>query len=1252
MAHRFDSLRHAFPGITIVAALTIASACSTDTDIGPDAGLDSLYVEPQNGLMVLDDTLHLIAIGVDSSGRRFATTRVAWSSGDPTISLSSDGAAIGVAVGPATVQARAGAVTATASLMVQPKPVFALSLDSVQFSAFANGPAPASQALTISNGGGGTLAPVVDSIRYGAGAAGWLQTAIATGSGTDTLTLAASVGTLGVGSYTADVFMGSPKAAPKAVRVRFAVGVDAPATIAIDSGDGQTATVNTAVPVRPTVALRDQYDNPVPGAAVTFSVIAGGGAVAPLTSVTTDGAGKARVTSWTLGTSAGANALRAASSGVSPVVFNATATAGAPATAAKDAGDGQSVTVNTAVPVKPAVRVSDQFGNPVESVTATFGVASGGGSLTGGTSKTDGAGLATVGSWTLGTVAGPNTLTGTVTGLPVATFSATGTADVADSIKLFAGNNQTDTVRSTLGAYQVRVADRFGNGVPGTSVTWAVTGGGSITPSSTTNAGGIAAATRVFGSTAGPQNATATAAGLVGSPVAFSATATHGAATTIVKASGDSQSATAGSPVAIPPTARVTDQYGNPVSGVGVTFAVTAGGGSVAPGTAITTTALGNATVTSWTLGPAAGTNNNTLTAAASGLPPAGFVASGLSGAAQNLVYVSGTGQTDTIGATLAPYTVRVTDVNGNGVQGVTVSWVVTAGGGSITASSVTDVNGFASATRVLGTTAGVDSARASVGVPNGSPQRFGAVALPGNASQILKTAGDGQSATVNTAVATAPQVQITDRAGNPVAGWGVTVAVSGGGGSITPSPANLTTNASGFAQITSWTLGTAAGANVLSATSSGTPGATFSATGTPGAPSASQSTVVDNAASITACSSACTVAGATADSVTVTVRDQFNNLVSGATVVVSATGINNTFSPAASGTSNAGGVFATKLNSTTAQAKTISATANAVGITQTAAVTVNPAGVSAAQSSLGVGTASITACSTGCVAGSTASTITITVRDAFGNTISGASVSPAASGGSNTFTPASGSSNASGVFSTAFNSTLAQGKTISATANAVGITQTGGVTVTPAAAASIVINGGNSQSARVGTGILTAPSVLVRDAFLNPVPNVTVTFAVTSGGGSAVAPTTPLTNASGIATAGGFILGGTNADDAFGRMSNSMSASASGAGSTTFTEFGIYTWSGDAAPVIGPSASTCSGCHSWNRNPNNIVNVASSCAGWNYVAAGAAGSSYIYTKMAGTQACGGNAMPPTAGSSAANLKIIRAWINNGALNN
>ena len=1249
--------RYIFAG-GLVAGAAIAYACTTDTAIGPDVALASLYIEPETSSVVLDDTLRLTAVGVDSTGRRFAHTRVSWSASGAAITLSPTGVAVGVTTGTATVEASAGGITATAFVTVTPKPIFATSRDTVPFTGIASGPDPAPQTVTITNAGGGVLAPVVDSIRYGPGATGWLQAAIATG-GPDTLTLTAATAGLAINSYIASVFLGAPKANPKTITVTLSVTVGAAATMAIDSGDAQTATVDQAVAVKPTVIVRDQYGNPVPSVGVTFAVL-GGGSVLPALPVPTNAAGRARATSWTLDTASGPNQLQASASGLTPVTFSATGTPDVPTTATKTAGDGQAVTVNTAVPVLPTVRVTDQFGNPVESVTVTFAVALGNGGVTGATRKTGGTGQAAVGSWTLGTQAVPNTLTATPTGVTAVTFSATANPDVADSIKLNGGNGQTDTVAATLAAYSVRIADQYGNGVPGTTVTWGVTGGGSITPSSISNGAGIASATRILGDTARPQGATASVAGLTGSPVNFSATATHGAATTILKFAGDGQSATAASNVSIPPTVRVVDQFGNAVSGVNVTFAVVGGGGTVSPTSAIPTDTAGKAAVTFWTLGPSAGTNNDSLSASAPGLPSVLFLASGLSGAAKTLAYVSGDAQTDTIGATLAAYTVRVTDSLGNGVQGVPVSWLVTAGGGTITPSSNTDVNGFASATRVLGTAPGADSATASVGGLIGSPWPFGATALHGNPSQIFKTAGDAQTATVNQQVATAPQVQVTDRAGNPIASANVTFTLGAASGSISPgSPAVIATDGSGFAQLTSWTLDMTAGTDNVVATSAGTPGATFSATGTPDAPSAGLSGVADFSVAITACSTGCTVAGSSADSVVVTVRDQFFNPISGASVNVSSTGTGNAFTPSASGFSNASGVFTTKLSSTVAQAKTISATATtALGggaINQQAVVTVNPTAASTTFSTVAASTTPITACQASCVVGSTALTLTATVRDTFNNVINGASVTLQSNGTNNYFNgvlqnSVSGSSAGAGTYSATFNSSTAQAKTLSATiTSGVAIGENTAATVSAAAPASVTVTN-EGFSARVGTGVGTFPTFTVRDAFSNLVPNVAVSYS-SSGSGAFSGPAT--TNGSGQATLTSWTMAGTSADDASGRMANNVTLFA-GSASNTATDYGIYTWLSDVRPVIGPTASFCSGCHAWERNPNNIVSTAGTggCAGFTRVVATSAGLSMLYNKMTGVP-CGTNQMPPPSGGmSAANLKIVRAWINNGALNN
>jgi hypothetical protein len=90
------------------------------------------------------------------------------------------------------------------------------------------------------------------------------------------------------------------------------------------------------------------------------------------------------------------------------------------------------------------------------------------------------------------------------------------------------------------------------------------------------------------------------------------------------------------------------------------------------------------------------------------------------------------------VAATLTiAYAVLVTDSAGNPVQGITVAWAVTGGGGSITPpSSMTNASGIATASRTLGTTAESQTATASVG-GLWAPRQFTATATAGAATQI-----------------------------------------------------------------------------------------------------------------------------------------------------------------------------------------------------------------------------------------------------------------------------------------------------------------------------------------------------------------------------------------------------------------------------------------------------------------------------------------------------------------------------------
>lgn len=72
---------------------------------------------------------------------------------------------------------------------------------------------------------------------------------------------------------------------------------------------------------------------------------------------------------------------------------------------------------------------------------------------------------------------------------------------------------------------------------------------------------------------------------------------------------------------------------------------------------------------------------------------------------------------------------------------------------------------------------------------------------------------------------------------------------------------------------------------------------------------------------------------------------------------------------------------------------------------------------------------------------------------------------------------------------------------------------------------ASIAVQQGDGQVGEPGVALATHPAVVVKDANSRVVPNVAVTFAVDSGGGS-IESGVATTGADGIATSGNWTLG------------------------------------------------------------------------------------------------------------------------------
>src|SRR5205085_735641 len=163
-------------------------------------------------------------------------------------------------------------------------------------------------------------------------------------------------------------------------------------------------------------------------------------------------------------------------------------------------------------------------------------------------------------------------------------FTATGTAGAPSAARsLVAADPGTISASggASVATITVTANDEFGNPVSGVTVTLGASGtSNALTqPTGSTGASGQVTGTlsSTRGSAAGPNTLTATSGTLQGSPVTFRANGTASGATQIAINAGDGQSARVGTAVAVPPSVIVRDQFGNPVAGVGVTFAIGTG---------------------------------------------------------------------------------------------------------------------------------------------------------------------------------------------------------------------------------------------------------------------------------------------------------------------------------------------------------------------------------------------------------------------------------------------------------------------------------------------------------------------------------------------------------------------------------------------------------------------------------------------------------------------------------------------------
>lgn len=174
------------------------------------------------------------------------------------------------------------------------------------------------------------------------------------------------------------------------------------------------------------------------------------------------------------------------------------------------AGASQTGVVNAALAVPISVRLTDAAGNPMSNVVVGFTVGTNAGSVSTPEPTTDANGVATV-TWTLGTVAGVDTLTVGMNDVST-TIVATATADVASQFLVVSGNQQSGTVGTALAAPLVaKITDKYGNAVSGAQVQWTNDSGGTFgSTTTTTSVTGLTQTTYTLGTNPGAENVTAT----------------------------------------------------------------------------------------------------------------------------------------------------------------------------------------------------------------------------------------------------------------------------------------------------------------------------------------------------------------------------------------------------------------------------------------------------------------------------------------------------------------------------------------------------------------------------------------------------------------------------------------------------------------------------------------------------------------------------------------------------------------------
>lgn len=246
----------------------------------------------------------------------------------------------------------------------------------------------------------------------------------------------------------------------------FACGGDdpqVPTTLAPVTSAQVTGIVGSVLATNPSVTIKDQKGKGIGNMWVKWTANSG---KVQNDSSKTDVNGTATPGTWTLGTVAGAQTLTAQAGQLPPLAITADAKAG-PVAALIVQTQTTTGVVGSDVVVPPAVKAVDAYSNAVANAPVVFAVSAGAGSITGANQTSNANGIATVGSWKLGTLAGTQSLRADVisTGT-TATMNAVALSAPASQLVMIDGNGQVGQANKRLCTSPViAVRDEYGNGV-------------------------------------------------------------------------------------------------------------------------------------------------------------------------------------------------------------------------------------------------------------------------------------------------------------------------------------------------------------------------------------------------------------------------------------------------------------------------------------------------------------------------------------------------------------------------------------------------------------------------------------------------------------------------------------------------------------------------------------------------------------------------------------------------------------------